>query len=400
MLNQNTHSTQNTGGSKATAHSTKRTIVLASLLLGLTGAGVAAAGIMQRQSATEKLQAVAGQSAIPTVSVVHPSAAATATAVSLVLPGNLEPLNSAAIYAQTNGYIQQWLVDIGDQVTKGQLLAVLDAPELDHQLAQAKADYSTALAEQNNAQSMAERATKLLKLNSGAISAETVEQRVRDAQAKTAFSAAALANVRRLEALKGFTRLTAPFAGVVTSRSAQLGELVVAGVASSTPLFTIADTTQMRVFVRVPQHDAPQMVAGQKASLLLPEYDNRPFEAVVSRSAGAVDPVSGSVLVELKADNADGALLPGAYTQVSFTLSSNSSSVHIPGSAILYRDQSPAVATVDNTNTVTLKTVRIGRDQGSQVEIVSGLSVSDTVISTPPDAIRTGDQVRVVATAS
>jgi len=394
MLNQNTH---NAVGTKA-AHSTKRTIVLVSLLLAFTGAAVAAAGIMQRQSSTEELRAVAGQSAIPTVSVVNPSAAD--TTASLVLPGNLEPLNSAAIYAQTNGYIQQWLVDIGDKVTKGQLLAVLDAPELDHQLAQAKADYSTALAEQNNAQSMAERATKLLKLNSGAISAETVEQRVRDAEARTAFSTAALANVKRLEALKGFTRLTAPFAGVVTSRSAQLGELVVAGVASSTPLFTIADTTQMRVFVRVPQHEAPQMVAGQKAALLLPEYDNRPFEAVVSRSAGAVDPISGSVLVELQADNTDGALLPGAYAQVSFTLSSNSSRVHIPGSAILYRDQSPAVAIVDSTNTVTLKTVTIGRDQGSQVEIVSGLSVSDTVISTPPDAIRTGDQVRIAATSS
>lgn len=394
MLNQNTH---NAVGTKA-AHSTKRTIVLVSLLLAFTGAAVAAAGIMQRQSSTEELRAVAGQSAIPTVSVVNPSAAD--TTASLVLPGNLEPLNSAAIYAQTNGYIQQWLVDIGDKVTKGQLLAVLDAPELDHQLAQAKADYSTALAEQNNAQSMAERATKLLKLNSGAISAETVEQRVRDAEARTAFSTAALANVKRLEALKGFTRLTAPFAGVVTSRSAQLGELVVAGVASSTPLFTIADTTQMRVFVRVPQHEAPQMVAGQKAALLLPEYDNRPFEAVVSRSAGAVDPISGSVLVELQADNTDGALLPGAYAQVSFTLSSNSSRVHIPGSAILYRDQSPAVAIVDSTNTVTLKTVTIGRDQGSQVEIVSGLSVSDIVISTPPDAIRTGDQVRIAATSS
>jgi len=398
MLNQNTHRTQHTSGAIAAAHSTKRTIVLVSLLLAFTGAAVAAAGIMQRQSSTEELRAVAGQSAIPTVSVVNPSAAD--TTASLVLPGNLEPLNSAAIYAQTNGYIQQWLVDIGDKVTKGQLLAVLDAPELDHQLAQAKADYSTALAEQNNAQSMAERATKLLKLNSGAISAETVEQRVRDAEARTAFSTAALANVRRLEALKGFTRLTAPFAGVVTSRSAQLGELVVAGVASSTPLFTIADTTQMRVFVRVPQQEAPQMVAGQKAALLLPEYDNRPFEAVVSRSAGAVDPVSGSVLVELQADNTESALLPGAYAQVSFTLSSNNSRVHIPGSAILYRDQSPAVATVDATNTVTLKTVTIGRDQGSQVEIVSGLSVSDTVISTPPDAIRTGDLVRVAVTSS
>lgn len=378
-----------------TSQSSKRTIVLLSLLLAVTGVGVAVAGIIQRQSSIEELRAVAENSAIATVSVVKPVSAE--TAASLVLPGTLEPLHSAAIYAQTNGYVKQWLVDIGDKVIKGQLLAVLDSPELDHQLVQAKADYGTALAEQNNAQSMADRATKLLKLDSGAISAETVEQRVREAQARAALSAAALANVRRLEALKGFTRLTAPFDGVVTSRSAQLGELVVSGVASSAPLFTIADATQMRVFVRVPQHEAPQMLTGQKASLRLPGYENRVFEAVVSRSAGAVDPVSGSVLVELRSDNKEGLLLPGAYTQVSFTLSNNSSRVNIPGSAILYRDQSPSVAVLNAGNSVSLKTVTIGRDLGSQVEIVSGLNIDDTVISTPPDAIQNGDIVRVAA---
>jgi RND family efflux transporter MFP subunit len=391
MFNQTAHS------NKVAVSPTKRSIVMVSLLLGVAGAGLAVAGITQRQASLEELKAVSAQSAIPTVSVVKPAAAV--TSASLVLPGQLEPLNSAAIYAQTQGYIQQWLVDIGDKVEKDQLLAVLDAPQLDHQLAQAKADYQTALAEQHNAQSMAGRATKLVQLNTGAIAAETAEQRQREAEAKTALSAAALANVKRLEALKGFTRLTAPFAGVVTSRSVQLGDLVGTGGTGAGPLFTIADTSQMRVFVRVPQHEAPQMESGLLADLVLPEYDNKTFAARVSRSAGAVDPVSGAVLVELLADNTEGALLPGAYAQVRFNVKNQTGRLNVPGSALLYRDQAPAVATVDPaSDTVRLKTVRIGRDSGAQVEIISGLNPEDLVISTPPDAVRTGDQVRVVST--
>ncbi|MEN0037917.1 MAG: efflux RND transporter periplasmic adaptor subunit [Cellvibrio sp.] len=371
----------------------RRKLVKVSIVIGVVGLALAGIGIMQRSNATAELAKVAAQSAIPTVSVIN--AALSDNANALVLPGNLEPLNSASIYAQTNGYIKEWLVDIGDTVKKGQVLAILDAPELLHQLAQAKADYATALAEQNNAQSMADRANSLMKMNSAAISREMVEQRSRDAEAKTAATAAARANVNRLESLQSFTRLTAPFDGKVTSRSAQLGELVVAGNSNAQPLFTISDTRLMRVFVRVPQNYAAQMQTDQQAELVLPEYNDKTFPAAVTRSAHAVDVASGSVLVELQANNEQGELMPGAYAQVSFKLASNKDRIRVPGSAILYRDQKPSVATINDKNIVALKPVKIGRDEGTTVELLAGINATDRIITTPPDAVRSGDEVRV-----
>ncbi len=374
----------------------RRKLIKVSVIIGAVGFVLAGLGIFQRSNATADLAKIAAQSAIPTVSVIN--AALSDDAGALVLPGNLEPLNSASIYAQTNGYIKEWLVDIGDSVKKGQILAILDAPELLHQLAQAKADYATALAEQNNAQSMADRANNLMKINSAAISREMVEQRSRDAEAKTAATAAARANVNRLESLQSFTKLSAPFDGKVTSRSAQLGELVVAGNSNAQPLFTISDTRLMRVFVRVPQNYAAQMQSDQKAELVLPEYNDKTFPAVVTRSAHAVDVASGSVLVELQANNDKGELMPGAYAQVSFKLAINKDRIRIPGSAILYRDQKPAIATINEKNIVTLKPVKIGRDEGTTVEIAAGIMATDRIITTPPDAIRNGDEVRVATT--
>lgn len=372
----------------------RRKLVKTSVIIGAVGLVLAGIGIFQRSNATAELAKVAAQSAIPTVSVIN--AALSNDAGALVLPGNLEPLNSASIYAQTNGYIKEWLVDIGDSVKKGQILAILDAPELLHQLAQAKADYATVLAEQNNAQSMADRANSLMKMNSAAISREMVEQRSRDAEAKTAATAAARANVNRLESLQSFTKLSAPFDGKVTSRSAQIGELVVAGNSNAQPLFTISDTSLMRVFVRVPQNYAAQMQAGQQAELVLPEYNDKTFPASVTRSAQAVDVASGSVLVELQANNDKGELMPGAYAQVSFKLTGNKDRIRVPGSAILYRDQKPSVATLNEKNIVALKPVKIGRDEGTTVELVAGINPADRIITTPPDAIRSGDEVRVV----
>mgnify|MGYP002712196088 CR=1 FL=1 len=372
----------------------RRKLVKLGVVVGVVGIALAGLGIWQRSNATADLTQAAAQAALPSVSVI--TAATSPDANTLVLPGNLEPLNSASIYAQTNGYIKEWLVDIGDSVKKGQVLAVLDAPELLHQLAQAKADYATALAEQNNAQSMADRANNLMKLNSAAVSREMVEQRSRDAEAKTAATAAARANVDRLEALQSFTKLSAPFDGIVTSRSAQLGDLVVAGTSNAQPLFTISDSSTMRIFVRVPQNYATQTQAGQSAELRLPEYAGKTFPAEVTRSSRAVDITSGSVLVELQAKNSDGNLMPGAYAQVTFKLTNNEGSIRIPGSAILFREQQPVVAAIDEKNIVTLKPVIIGRDEGTVVEIASGISADEHIISTPPDAIRTGDEVRVV----
>lgn len=376
----------------------RRKLVKVSVIVCALGVVLAGIGIFQRSNATAELARVAAQSALPTVSVINAALAGEASA--LVLPGNLEPLNSASIYAQTNGYIKEWLVDIGDSVKKGQVLAILDAPELLHQLAQAKADYATALAEQNNAQSMADRANNLMKLNSAAIAREMVEQRSRDAEAKTAAATAARANVKRLESLQSFTTLTAPFDGTVTSRSAQLGELVVAGNANAQPLFTISDTRVMRVFVRVPQNYATQMQTGQQAELVLPEHGDKTFAARLTRSAHAVDIASGSVLIELQADNNNSELMPGAYTQVRFNIAANKNRIRIPGSAILYRDQKPAVAILDEKNIVTLKPVTIGRDEGTHVELIAGINTDERVIITPPDAIRSGDQVRIAVSVT
>ena len=348
-------------------------------------------GILLRANATADLRTIAVEAAIPTVAVVQPEVSERAG--ELVLPGNLEPLNSAAIYAQTSGYIGKWFVDIGDPVTKGQELAVLDAPELEHQLAQVRADYNTALAEQKLAESMSKRTANLLKRS--AISEQEAEERASEFEAKAAVAEAALANVKRLETLKGFTKLTAPFDGVVTSRSAQIGDLIVSGVANPRPLFTISDTQRVRVYVRVPQSYAVQIHPGLKGTLSLPEYPGRKFEASVTRSARAVDADSGSVLVELQAENGNGSLLPGAYAQVTFELPAANPTIRVLGSSLLYRDDEPSIAVLDEKNQVTLKPVTIGRDEGRTVEITAGISASDRIVATPPDAIRTGDLVKV-----
>lgn len=354
------------------------------------GAVVTTGFIQRRENATE-LRAIAADLAVPTVSVVTPRL--TGAAGNLVLPGNLEALNSAAINAQTSGYLKEWFVDIGDAVKQGQELAVLDAPELLHQLAQARADYNTALAEQRLAESTSKRASSLLETR--AISRQEAEQRAGDFEARVAMANAALANVERLEALQRFTRLTAPFDGVVTSRNAQIGDLVVSGTAASRPLFTISDARRIRVHVRVPQNHAGAIRPGLKATLSLPEYPGRDFEAVVTRSARAVDTGSGSVLVELQADNPDGALMPGAYAQVNFQLETRSDSTWVPGSAVLFRDDHPSIAILGADNRVTLRTVTLGRDEGKTVEITTGIAATDRILETLPDAIRSGDEVKV-----
>ncbi|MES2495737.1 MAG: efflux RND transporter periplasmic adaptor subunit [Pseudomonadota bacterium] len=361
------------------------------------GAGVVALivvglGVASRISATNELRTTAADAAMPTVSVVMPKA--DADGGRLLLPGNVQAFNSAAIYARTNGYVRRWLADIGDTVQAGQSLAILDAPEVDQQLAAAQADYQTALANQRLAETTAKRWSAMLAQD--AVSRQESDEKAGDLAARSALSNAALANVKRLRALQGFTRLTAPFDGVVTSRSAQIGALVVAGNAAAQPLFTVSDTHRMRIYVRVPQGYSGSIRSGMTATLLLPEYPGRTFNATLTRSAGAVDAQSGAVLVELQADNRDKALKPGAFAQVSFQVGTGrGSGVTVPGSAILYGNDGPTVAVVGGGGRVTVKAVTIARDEGAQVLLSSGITARDKVIDTPPDAIRTGDQVRV-----
>lgn len=352
-------------------------------------------GAASRISATDALRETAADAAVPTVAIVAPQLGGVGQA--LVLPGNVQAYNSAAIYARTNGYVRRWLADIGDHVRAGQPLAILDAPEIDQQLAQAEADYQTALANQRLAGTTAKRWSAMLAQD--AVSRQEADEKAGDLAARTALSTAALANVKRLRAMQGFTRLTAPFEGVVTSRSAQIGALVVAGNAAAQPLFTVSDAHRVRVYVRVPQGYSATVRPGMAATLTMAEYPGRTFAATTTRSANAVDAQSGAVLVELQADNPDGALKPGAFSQVRFQVgASQGNGVTLPGSAILYGNDGPTVAVVGTGGRVTVKPVTIARDEGAQVQLSGGVAPNDRVIDTPPDAIRTGDRVKIQAT--
>ncbi|WP_267433497.1 efflux RND transporter periplasmic adaptor subunit [Sphingomonas sp. GM_Shp_1] len=369
--------------------------------LGIGAAAIAIAvvafGTASRMNANHALDRTAADTALPSVAVVRPKAGGDGGA--LVLPGNVQAFNSAAIYARTNGYVRRWLADIGDHVRTGQTLAILDAPEVDQQLAQAQADYQTALANRNLAASTAKRWSTMLAKD--AVSRQEADEKSGDLAAKSALANASLANVRRLQALQGFTRLHAPFAGVVTSRAAQIGQLVIAGNAAAQPLFTISDIGRMRIYVRVPQGYSAQVHPGMAATLTVPEYPQRSFPATLVRSAQAVDAQSGAVLVELRAANPDGALKPGAYAQVAFHVGTGGGNgLTLPGSAILYGNDGPSVAVVDRGGHVRVKPVTIASDAGRTVVISRGLAADDMVVDSPPDAIHSGDQVRVQSAAA
>ncbi|KMS53106.1 efflux RND transporter periplasmic adaptor subunit [Sphingobium cupriresistens] len=369
-----------------------RTLKRVGIGAGVIALAVVAIGATTRIGATNDLRDTAQKAAIPSVAIVSPQSDAKGGA--LVLPGNVQAYNSAAIYARTNGYVSRWLADIGDNVRAGQSLAVLDAPEIDQQLAAAQADYQTALAQQRLADTTAKRWAVMLAKD--AVSKQESDEKNGDLAARSAVTNAALANVKRLRALQGFTRLAAPFDGVVTSRSAQIGALVVAGNAASQPLFTVSDIHRMRIYVRVPQGYSSQVKVGMPAALTLPEFPGRSFTATMTRSAGAVDAQSGAVLVELQAANPDRALKPGAFAQVRFDVGQGSGNgLSLPGSAILYGNDGPTVAVVGRDSRVTVRPISIARDEGATVLVASGIRPGERVIDSPPDSIQSGDKVSV-----
>jgi RND family efflux transporter MFP subunit len=347
-------------------------------------------GILSRRHSDQKLADWTKDQSVPTVLTLKPQSEGSADA--LVLPGNIQALNSAPIYARTSGYVSKWFVDIGTPVKAGQLLAVIDAPEVEQQLEAARADLQTARANQALADTTNTRWTTLLQKD--AVSKQEADEKQGDLAAKRAVTNAAVANVGRLNALIGFTRLVAPFNGVVTSRSTQIGQLVAAGSAAAQPLFTVSDVSRMRIYVRVPQAYSGEIKPGLHVEVSLPEYPGRKFDAVLTRTADAVDQQSGTVLVELQSANPDGALKPGAYSQVRFPVSGVSGAVTIPASAVLYRSDGTLVAVLQPNGQVRLHPIKIGRDSGDRLEVVDGLAASDTVIDSPPDAIANGDHVQ------
>jgi RND family efflux transporter MFP subunit len=368
-----------------------RSLKIGGAIAALCALGVVAGGILSRRHNEQELAQWTTANSTPTVAVIRPKRAESGG--DLTLPANLQALNSAPIYARTSGYVRRWLVDIGDPVRAGQVLAVLDAPEVDQQLLAARADLQTARANQQLAASTAQRWKTMLAKD--AVSKQETDEKVGDLAAKAAVAEAARANVNRLQYTQGFTRLVAPFSGVVTSRSTDVGALVTAGNASASPLFTVSDVSRMRVFVRVPQAYSAQVHRGQHVQLSLPEYPGRRFDAELTRSAGAVDPRSGTVLVELQADNRDRTLKPGAYAEAAFPLSGAGGAVTLPASALMIGQKGTQVALLGNDGRAHLKTITIGHDQGATVQISAGLSPADRVIDNPPDSLAEGDRVQV-----
>lgn len=365
-------------------------IIAAVLALALA---IVAWGLFSRWHHANELATWTDRQAVPVVSVIRPTAAAKTGG--LTLPGTLQAYNSAPIFARTNGYVRRWVVDIGDNVRRGQLLAILDAPEVDQQLAAARANLQTARANQALAQSTATRWSSLLAKD--AVSKQETDEKIGDYKARTAEANAAAAQVAQLSATQGFTRLVAPFAGTITSRSAQMGQLVTAGSTSAQPLFTVSDLSRIRIYVRVPQGSSGQIHVGMHAKLTLPEYPGRTFDAVLTRTSDAVDPASGTVLVELQAPNGEHALKPGAYAQVTFPVQGASAGVQLPASALIVNDKGTHVALLGRDGRAQFRDVTVGRDNGNLVEISAGLTPFDDVIDSPPDSLAAGDQVRVAS---
>src|SRR3954454_4704907 len=312
----------------------------------------------------------------------------------LTLPGNIQPFNRAAIFARVNGYVKGWDHDIGSAVKAGQVLATVDAPDLDQQLGQAKATLASVRANHQIASLTASRNNILLQKQ--IVAQQLVDQTDADAKAKEAVVDANEANVRQLEAMQSFMTLAAPFDGVVTSRNVELGMLINSG-GSGQPLFEVSDLHRVRIYVQVPQSFTAGLAPGMKAKFEMPQYPGVQFDATLSHLSKAINSNSHSMQVELQADNAAGKFFGGSYCNVHFELPVDPNLVKIPSTALVTGNQGTQVATLDSNDKVVLKNVQLGRDFGDSVEVVAGLSPSDRIINSPPETLAAGDMVRVAA---
>lgn len=326
---------------------------------------------------------------VPTVALVAPVAGGEGHA--LVLPGALAAWYDARIYARVPGYVKTWTRDIGARVKQGELLAVIDTPELDQQIAQARADLGAAVSAQKMSAATAERWKSLLPLD--AVSKQDAEEKEQDLASKGGAAKAAKANLDRLLAMKGFARITAPFDGVVTRRTADIGQLVTTS-SSGDPLFAVADTHALRVYVNVPQAYSAQIAPGMTVSLTVPEYPGKVFPARLVGNANSINSQNASLQVEFDADNRDGRLKPGAFAQVSMSLP-GSAALRLPASALMFRAEGLQVATIGADERVRMKPISIGTDLGTQVVVDSGIDAHDRVVDNPPDSLSNGDRVRV-----
>lgn len=375
----------------------RRRLVVSSVIGIAVVVVVVVAGVTLRAVDARNLKSWTNEQAVPTVAVIRP--VSEARGPTLDLPSRLEAYSRAPIFARVSGYLKSWNVDIGAPVKAGQLLAVIESPELDQQLIQARADLASAQANAALAGTTAKRWQALLGTDS--VAQQEVDERTGDYTAKKAAVAAAQANVDRLLATKGFERIVAPFDGVVTARDTDVGALINAGSGGvGQELFVVSDVKRLRVYVQVPQSYAPDVRSGTTATLTVPEYPGQRFTARVVASSDSVSAASGTTLVQLLVDNADGKLLPGGFASLQFRLPVQPKAVRIPASALVFDAHGLRVATLGANSQVVFKTVTINRDFGDSVEIGSGLDATDRVIDTPPDGLVEGDRVQLVGTAT
>jgi RND family efflux transporter MFP subunit len=346
-------------------------------------------GLVPRWLARRSLDKETLENAVQFVAVVSPEPGKSDMGVPL--PAEVQAFVEAPIYARASGYLKKWDVDIGQHVEAGQLLAEIDTPEVDQQLEQAKAEVAQADANLALAKSTSERWVDLLKTAS--VSEQETAEKQADFALKKADLEAANANLHRLEDLKNFARVTAPFAGTITTRDTDVGQLITAG--SGRALFHLAQTNPLRVYVHVPQTLSRQIEPGQDAELIISELPGRQFDAKVVRTAGAMDPSSRTLLAELQVKNPKNEILAGSYAQVRFSDPLGNPTLTLPANTLLFRSEGMQVGVVDPGGKVEIRTVKLGRDFGQTVEIVDGINTGDHVIVNPPDSLASGMTVRV-----
>jgi RND family efflux transporter MFP subunit len=353
-------------------------------------------GLVSRAAQNSSLRDLTEAQALPNVAVVAPSSEENRSG--LELPGRLEAYIRAPIYARVPGYLKSWKHDIGSRVKAGELLAEIDAPDLDQQLMQARAALNVAQANAKLSEITAKRWQSLA--GTDAVATQDVDQRNLTWDANLAQVKAAQANLDQLVAEAGFKRLIAPFDGIVTARETDIGQLINVGATGGAELFVVSETRKLRVYVNVPQNYVPSVPAGTQATIQVPEHPGKTFSGTVEYSAQAVNPNSGTTLMQIIVDNGAGEMMPGDYASIRLQAVSAARVLSVPSSAIIFDAKGVSIATVGNDNRVLLKSVMIGRDLGQVVEIAAGLGPNDRVIRNPPDGIADRDAVQVVAPAA
>jgi RND family efflux transporter MFP subunit len=372
----------------------RRGLAIAGLAGFLVVVLVVASGLWTRNVSQAKLKEWTDTQSVPVVSVISP--ATNDNKSSLDLPGRLEAYARAPIYARVSGFLKAWYVDIGAPVKAGQLLAEIEAPDLDQQLLQAKAALASAQAGETLAAVTAQRWQTLG--GSNTVAKQTVDEKTGDLTVKQALTRAAKANVDRLEVLADFKRLIAPFDGIVTTRNTDIGALINADSSTGLALFVISDTQKLRVNVSIPQNYVPAVKLNTKVQITVPEYPGKIYSGVVEASSRAVDAATGTTRMQLVVDNSNGELMPGAFANTRIELPANLLALSIPASALIFGQKGLRVATADANDKVVLKPITIARDLGQAVEIATGIAAADRVIDSPPDGLADGDPVRVVDT--